>query len=237
MAAEEMETIRSIIYDGQVPALTALLLGLIVALHPCLVATNVAAMGYMAGGAGRKRSVFLRGVAYTLGRMASCTLLGVALIAIVRRGADVLAIGETAGAWGERLLAPVLLLIGLYLIFARFIHRREHCHTVNGGDKAVKGYGGCFALGVLLSLTFCPESAIVFFGMVIPMSAEAHGGYLLPVVFALGSAVPAVALAWCMAYGMAGLAAVRGKMHVVQRWLSAAVGIMFIIAGVMCLLL
>ena len=232
-----MDTITSIIIDGHVPALAALLLGLIVALHPCLVATNVAAMGYMAGGAGRKRSLFLRGVAYTIGRIAGCTLLGAALIAVVRRGVDVLSIGAAAGVWGERLLAPVLILIGLYLILAHFIHRREHCHTLNGGDKAVKGYGGCFALGVLLSLTFCPESAVVFFGMVIPMAAEAHGGYLLPVVFAIGSAVPAVVLAWCMAYGMANMAALRGKMHVVQRWLSVAVGILFVLAGAICLLL
>ena len=232
----EMETIRNIIIGGELPALTALLLGLIVALHPCLIATNVAAMGYIAGGTRSSRGVFLRGVAYTVGRMAGCTLLGVVLIAVVRHGVDVLSIGKTFGSWGEKLLAPVLIIIGIYLLTAHFLHRHEHCHTVDDGGRAVKGYGGCFVLGMLLSLSFCPESAIVFFGMVIPMSAEAHGGYLLPLVFAVGSAVPAVALAWCMAYGMANMAALRGKMHVVQRWLSAAVGIMFIIAGVICLL-
>lgn len=91
------------------------------------------------------------------------------------------------------------------------------------------------ALGVLLALSFCPESAVVYFGMLMPLSVESHGGFMLPVVFSLATAIPTVLMAWGVAYGLSGLSAMKERMHVLQRWVSIVVGIMFVGAGLFCM--
>ena len=88
---------------------------------------------------------------------------------------------------------------------------------------------------MLLALSFCPESAIVYFGMLMPLSARSPGGYLLPIVFSVATSIPAVLLAWGVAYGIGGTSAMKRKMGVVQRWINVVVGALFIAAGVFCL--
>ena len=230
-----MEFIQSIIDDNSVPVLTAFLLGLIVALHPCPLAANVAAMGYLAKDAHDRRRVFMNGLAYTVGRILAYSALGVTLIALFRGSGGMEAVGRWFGEWGERLLAPVLIIIGLYFILDRFLHKHEHCPNVSERGRRFHGSWGGLLLGVLLAMSFCPESAIVYFGMLMPLSARYSGGYLLPVVFSVATSVPAVLMAWAVAYGMGGMQAVKNKMHAVQRWMNIVVGVLFIGAGVFSL--
>lgn len=42
-------------------------------------------------------------------------------------------------------------------------------------------------------------------------------------------------MAWAVAYGLAGLSTMKERMHVLQRWVSVGVGVLFIGAGVFCL--
>ena len=230
-----MEFVQSIIGNNGFPVLTAFLLGLIVALHPCPLAANVAAMGYLARDVHDRRRVFLNGLAYTAGRILAYSLLGAVLIAVFRGSGGVDAVGRWFGEWCEKLLAPVLIAVGLYFILDRFLHRHEHCPDVPVRGRGFSGFWGSLLLGVLLALSFCPESAIVYFGMLMPLSARYSGGYLLPVVFSVATSVPAVLMAWAVAYGMGGMQAVKNKMHAVQRWRNIVVGVLFIGAGVFCL--
>ena len=230
-----MDFIQGIIDNSGIPALTAFLLGLMVALHPCPLAANVAAMGYLAKDAHRRRSVFTNCLAYIAGRILAYSLLGVVLIAVLRGSGGVEAVGRWFAEWGERVLAPVLIAVGLYFILERFIHKHEHCPDVAAHGRRFRGVWGSLLLGVLLALSFCPESAIVYFGILMPLSARSAGGYLLPVVFAVGTSVPAVLLAWGVAYGMGGTSAMKRRMGVAQRWINIVVGVLFIGAGVFCL--
>ena len=111
----------------------------------------------------------------------------------------------------------------------------EHCPDVSAHGRRFRGLWGSMLLGVLLALSFCPESAIVYFGMLMPLSARSSGGYLLPVVFSLATSVPAVLLAWAAAYGIGTTQAVKRKMSVAQRWINVGVGALFIGAGVFML--
>ena len=220
--------------DSGFPVLTAFLLGAVVALHPCPLAANVAAMGYLAKDVHERRRVLLNCLAYTFGRIIAYSVLGVVLIAVFRGTGGVDAVGRWFGEWGERLLAPALVAVGLYFILDRFIHRRGHCHGVPVGVRRFRGCWGAMLLGVLLALSFCPESAIVYFGMLMPLSARYSGGYLLPVVFSVATSVPAVLMAWAVAYGIGGMRAVSDKAHAVRRWINVVVGLLFIGAGVFC---
>ena len=230
-----MEFVQSIIENNGFPVVTAFLLGLIVALHPCPLAANVAAMGYLAKDARNRRRVFANGLAYTAGRVLAYSVLGVVLIAVFRGSGGMEAVGRWFGEWGEKVLAPVLIVIGLYFILDRFLHRHEHCPDVSARGHRLRGAWGSLVLGVLLALSFCPESAIVYFGMLMPLSARTPSGYFLPVVFSVATSIPAVCLAWAVAYGISGTEAMRKNMQLVQRWINIVVGVLFIGAGVFCM--
>lgn len=230
-----MEFVQSIIDNSSFPVLTAFLLGLIVALHPCPLAANVAAMGYLARDMHDRRRVLVSGLVYTAGRVLAYSVLGIVLIAVFRGSGGTEAVGRWFGQWGERLLAPVLIIVGCYFLFGRFIHKHEHCLDVPVRGRKFRGLWGSLLLGVLLALSFCPESAIAYFGMLMPLSARSSGGYFLPVVFSVATSLPAVVLAWAVAYGVSGTSVVRNRMHAVQRWINTIVGLLFVGAGVFCL--
>ncbi len=221
---------------GQLPVLTAFVLGLVVALHPCPLATNIAAMGYVARDVHDKRKVFINGLFYTLGRIFAYSFLGIVIIAILRNGTDALSLGEWFGEWGELILGPLLIVIGLYFILGRFLHKEDHCPNVKSKSLRLSGHAGSFILGVIFALSFCPESAVVYFGMLMPLSAKSSAGYFLPVVFSVATSVPTVILAWGIAYGVSGTSVMKARMSVIQKWMNTIVGIIFVGAGIFCLL-
>ena len=87
-------------------------------------------------------------------------------------------------------------------------------------------------LGVLFALAFCPTSGVFYFGMLIPMSASATMGYLLPILFAISTALPVLVVAWILAFSAGQSGAVYGKMQTIQKWLNIVVGILFISIGI-----
>ena len=99
-----MECLQHLLDGSTVPILTAFLLGLLTAVSPCPLATNIAAVGYISKDLENRRRVFLNGLLYTLGRVATYTLLGAVLIAVLRAGASVFAIQKAIGKWGEMLM-------------------------------------------------------------------------------------------------------------------------------------
>ena len=87
-------------------------------------------------------------------------------------------------------------------------------------------------LGVLFALAFCPTSGVLYFGVLIPMSASTTMGYLLPILFAIATALPVLVVAWIMAFIAGQIGAVYGKIQTIQKWLNIVVGILFITIGI-----
>ena len=108
-----MEWLQALLDNSSTPVLTAFLLGLLTAISPCPLATNIAAIGYIGKDIEDRRRVFLNGLLYTAGRIVAYTVLGVVLILLVRRGASMFGIQEFIGTWGELLLGPALIVVGL----------------------------------------------------------------------------------------------------------------------------
>ena len=102
----------------------------------------------------------------------------------------------------------------------------------NGEGLAQRGGWGVFLLGVLFALAFCPSSGVFYFGMLIPMSATSSVGYLLPILFAIGTSLPVIIVAWVLAFSAEQIGKVYGRMQSIQRWLNIVVGALFIIIGV-----
>lgn len=227
-----MEHLQSLLDGSTVPILTAFLLGLLTAVSPCPLATNIAAVGYISKDLENRRRIFFNGLLYTFGRIVAYTLLGAVLIAVLREGASVFTIQKAIGKWGEALIAPALILIGLFMLFGHRFNLPKFGFSGRGEQMGRRGGWGAFLLGVLFSLAFCPTSGIFYFGMLIPMSAAETGGYLLPAVFAVATGLPVVTVAWILAYSVAGIGTFYNRMQTTQKWLAWVVGTLFIAVGI-----
>lgn len=227
-----MEWLQSLLDNSTAPALTAFLLGLLTAVSPCPMATNIAAIGYIGKDIENRKKIFLKGLLYTLGRVIAYTALGIILIAVLKGGSSVFGIQKTVGLWGELVIGPLLLLIGLFMLFGSRLNLPKFGFSGNPEGLARKGGWGALLIGMLFAMAFCPTSGVFYFGMLIPMSATAPAGYLLPVLFAVATALPVLAIAWILAFSVNRIGSFYGKMKTFQKWLNLAVGVIFVIAGI-----
>lgn len=225
-----MEWLQELLNNSTTPALTALILGLLTAMSPCPLATNIAAIGYISKDVEDGGRILRNGISYTLGRMVAYSVLGIALILLIRKGASAFGIQEVLAQWGTYLLGPMLMAIGIYMLIAKYVSFPQLGYHGWGG-KRFRGWAGAFVLGVLFAMAFCPTSAVFYFGMLIPMSAYAHAGWLLPIVFALATATPVVLVAWVLAFSVGKIGDVYHKMEVVQKWTSIIVAVVFLLLG------
>lgn len=227
-----MDWLQNLLDNSSTPVLTAFLLGLLTAISPCPLATNIAAVGFIGRNIENRRRVFINGLLYTLGRVLSYTLLGVVLTMILKEGSSMFGIQKTIGTWGELLIGPMLLIIGMFMLFGDKLNLPKFGFNGNAEGLARKGGAGALLIGVLFALAFCPTSGVFYFGMLIPMSATATAGYLLPAVFAIATAIPVLIVAWILAFSVQQMSNFYGRIKTVQKWLNLIVGILFIVIGI-----
>ena len=227
-----MEWLQTLSENSGMPILTAFALGLLTALSPCPLATNIAAVGYISRDIEDRHRIFRNGLLYTLGRVVAYTVLGIVLISILQEGASLFGVQKFIGKYGELLIGPALLVIGLFMFFGHLLPLPSFGFKGNGEQVAKRGGWGAFLLGVLFALAFCPSSGIFYFGMLIPLSATTVAGWLLPVVFAIATALPVLLIAWVLAFSAQRIGKVYGQMQTVQKWLNTIVGLLFIVIGI-----
>ena len=227
-----MDWLYSLLDNSSVPVVTAMILGILTAVSPCPLATNLTAVAYLGREIDNRRKVFYLGLLYTLGRTIAYSALGAVLIFIIRKGEDAFDIQDAISAIGEWILGPALVLIGLFMLFGHLLHLPKFGFSGQASGSWTQGTMGAFLLGVLFAMAFCPTSGMLYFGMLIPMSAVESGGYVLPMVYAIASSLPVLVAAWIIAYSMQSLGKVMGKIAVFQRWFNRFVAILFIAVGI-----
>ena len=226
-----MDWLYSLLNNSSVPVVTAMILGILTAVSPCPLATNLTAVAYLGREIDNRRKVFYLGLLYTLGRTIAYSALGAVLIFIIRKGEDAFDIQDAISAIGEWILGPALVLIGLFMLFGHLLHLPKFGFSGQASGSWTQGALGALILGVLFAMAFCPTSGMLYFGMLIPMSAVESGGYVLPVVYAIATSLPVLVAAWIIAYSMQSLGKVMGKIAVFQRWFNRFVAIIFILVG------
>lgn len=228
-----MEWLQSILDSGAAPALAAFILGLLTAISPCPLATNIAAIGFISKNIEDRKAIFMRGIYYTVGRVLAYTVLGIILISILKEGASMFGIQKAISKWGELLIGPVLLVIGLFMLFGHKLNLPKFGFDGSNSEKlAGKGSWGALLLGVLFAMAFCPSSGMFYFGMLIPMSVTATVGWFLPVLFAVATALPVLVVACILAFSVEKVGEVYGKIQTIQKWLNIVVGTLFVIVGI-----
>ena len=227
-----MDWLYSILDNSTLPAVTALVLGLLTAISPCPLATNLTAVAYISKDMSNRRMVFVRGLLYSIGRIVAYTLLGGLLIFLIRKGEDAFGIQQAVSETGEKILGPILVLVGLFMLFGHLLHLPKFGFSGNTSGSWTRTTLGAFLLGILFAMAFCPTSGMFFFGMLIPMSAIATGGYWLPLLYAISTALPVVLIAWLLAFSMKRVGQAMKRMAVFQKWFNRIVAVLFIGVGV-----
>lgn len=227
-----MEYLQALLEQSEIPVVTAFLLGLLTAVSPCPLATNITAIGFISKDITNRNRIFANGILYTVGRIVAYSILGAVLIAILRRGADTFLIEKEITLWGERLLAPLLIAIGAFMLLGHRLALPRWGFSPTARSEKLKGSWGNLLLGMLFALAFCPTSGVLYFGMLIPMSVIESEGYLLPVIFALATGLPVVLAAWILAYSMAGIGKFYHRIQLFQKWFNRAVATVFIVVGI-----
>ena len=221
--------------ESPVPIVAAFFLGLMTAISPCPLATNIAAIAYISKRIDNSRHTLLTGLVYTLGRMAA--YMAVASV-IVFFGMNIQIIALTLQHYGEMLLGPFLVLSGMYLLdifhFDR-LHGGDWCSGFTSGISARladKGYLGVFLLGVIFALSFCPFSAVLFFAMLIPLAIGAGDPVIIPAVFALATGLPVIVISYLLVKGVGKCSGIVQKIGAAEVWIQRAVATVFIVIRV-----
>jgi sulfite exporter TauE/SafE len=206
-----------------------MLLGLLTAISPCPLATNITAIGYISKEVDSRRVVFLNGIIYTLGRAISYTLLAFILFL----GADQFKISGWFQQYGEKIMGPLLILIGILMLDIISIHFPGFSRLKNRFQKkGVKGYWDVLLLGIIFALAFCPFSGVLYFGMLIPLTITSASGLYLPVVFAIATGIPVIIFAWLLAYTVSGVGRLYNRVKSFEVWFRRFISIVFIGVGI-----
>jgi cytochrome c biogenesis protein CcdA len=222
-----MDWLTHLAENHEVPLLAAAALGLLTAISPCPLATNITATAYIAKTITNRRKVLLSGALYTLGRMSSYTVLA----ALIYYGVAQFRVARLFQGNGERFIGPLMILIGLILLGLLplgFLSGGRLTERLSERFKD-RGLTGSFLLGMVFALAFCPYSGALFFAMLIPMTLSA--GMALPVVFSLGTGLPVLLFAFVIAYSMEKLGSYFKTVQKVEKVMRIVAGATFLLTG------
>jgi cytochrome c biogenesis protein CcdA len=212
------------------PLLSALWLGILTSISPCPLASNIAAVSFIIKKVDRTAYVFSSGMFYTLGRVLGYSVLGVFITY------SLLSIPQTSyflQTYMNKILGPILIIAGLFLleIFQFVSLGMSVSERVTTRLKNL-GMVGSLPLGVLFALSFCPISAALFFGSLIPLSVKHKSGIILPSVYGIGTGLPVLIVAILVAVGIKNMGTIYQKITLYEYWLRKTTGVIFILVGI-----
>ncbi len=209
---------------------SAFWLGILTAISPCPLATNIAAISFIGRKAGRKNHVLASGFLYALGRTLAYVGLGVVITAGVLGSSD---ISRFLQQYMNEAIGPIMIILGLVLLGWIGSGASLNLGSVALQEKA--GRGGiiwALPLGILFALSFCPVSAGLFFGGLLPLALQQQSVLILPVVYGIGTALPVVIFAFIMAFASAYVGRAFNRLTQIERWIRYLTGTAFILAGI-----
>ncbi len=210
--------------------LSALWLGVLTSISPCPLAMNIAAVSFISRRISRTRRVFFTGLFYTLGRMLTYIILGVL---IVTAALSIPQLSAVLQKYMNKILGPVLILVGMVLLELLKINlpslglnKKMQKHAESSGV-----FGAGF-LGMIFALSFCPVSAALFLGSLIPLSVKFNSGVMLPAFYGLGTGLPVLLFAVLIAVGAKSVGEMFNKITKFELWIRRITGIIFILIGI-----
>ena len=223
------EFLNNLMSNSSLPFVSAFVLGLMTAISPCPLATNITAIGFISKDVEHQKKVFINGLVYTLGRALSYTILAF----IIFIGADQFKLSGWFQQYGEKIVGPLLIVIGLLMLdVLKIKFPGMSALTKRFQENGTSSYWEVLLLGVLFALAFCPYSGVLYFGMLIPMTISSASGLYLPVVFAIATGIPVIIFAWLLAYTVSGVGKLYHRLKTFEIWFRRVISVVFIGIGI-----
>lgn len=208
---------------------SALWLGIMTSISPCPLASNIAAISFLSKKITHPALVFISGTAYTIGRMISYSVLGWILISSLL---NIPPVAQFLQKYMTKALGPILIITGLFLLdFLKFNLPGFSISEKHQNKLAASGAIGAFGLGLIFALAFCPISAALFFGSLIPLALNSKAGTLLPFIYGIGTGLPVLIFAVAIALGVTSISYWFHRITKLEHYTRKITGAIFIIAG------
>jgi cytochrome c biogenesis protein CcdA len=209
---------------------SAIWLGVLTSISPCPLATNIAAISYIGKRVDRPSLVLLAGLLYTLGRTLSYFLVALLIVkSLVSMSAVSMFLQQNA----TKALGPVLIIVGVLLLDVipwPWTGGLGVAHRLQGRVEKL-GLWGAGLLGMVFALAFCPVSAALFFGSLIPIALKHESWILMPTIYGVGTALPVVAFSLILAFAANRLSKAFNALTVIERWMRRLTAAVFIAIG------
>ena len=224
-----MDFLQNWLDATNIPFLSAFILGIMTAISPCPLATNITAIGFISKDIEHKKKIFFNGLWYTLGRAISYTTLGV----ILYFGASKFHVAKFFQLNGEKFLGPLLIIVGILMFdfirikfpgFGKLSERMQH-------KKRKNNWWSALLLGIVFALALCPYSGVLYFGMLIPITISSPSGLFLPFVFAFATGLPVIIVAYLLAFSLSSIGGFYHKVKIFEKWFRRIVAVAFIFVG------
>lgn len=219
-----------------IPLVAAFFIGLMMTFSPCPLATNITAIAFISKNIGDSMHTLLVGTLYSMGRMVA--YIGLSAL-IVYAGLNIQAISFFLQQYGTLVIGPFLIIMGILMLEIVDIPLPSGGGWLQKLETylAGKGYAGGFILGVIFALALCPFSAVLFFGMLIPIALKTGDALFVPAVFAIATALPVIIISSLLVKGVTRVSGMMATVQKMEKWVKRAVAAVFIIVGVYyCLL-
>ena len=216
---------------SSIPLVAAFFIGLLMSFSPCPLATNITAIAFISNKIGDSRHTLLVGMLYSLGRIVAYIVL---TTLIVYAGLNIQAISFFLQEYGEKLIGPFLVIMGIVMLEIVDIplpggHGWLQKIELYLGEK---GYLGGFLLGVIFALALCPFSAVLFFGMLIPIALKTGDALFVPAVFAIATALPVIIISLVLVHGVNRVSGMIDTVQKMEKWIRGAAAAVFIVVGI-----
>ncbi len=208
----------------------ALWLGILTSISPCPLATNIAAISFVANRTDRPKAVLWAGLLYTAGRTLAYIAIG-ALVTTSLLSIPVVSMFLQRNM--NMILGPVLLLAALILFDVISFNK-----SGGGVSKSLQtrieksGLFGALFLGALFALTFCPISAALFFGTLIPISVNHGSRIIMPALYGIGTAIPVLVFSIVMTVSLKSMGSLFNKLSAIELWVRRVTAGVFVGVGI-----
>lgn len=205
--------------------------GVLTSISPCPLATNITAISFLGKELIEPRHVFWAGLQYTTGRIVAyfsiSSIVSLGLLSIPD-------VSQFLQKSINQIIGPLMVLVGFILLgVIRLPSSNFGLKFLEKVQKMAKGSRawGAGLLGFAFALAFCPISAGLFFGGIIPLSVKYHSYFLIPLLYGVGTAIPVVVFAIIIALGGRKLGLAFNKLTAFEIWARRGTGLVFIAMG------
>jgi len=226
--------LRDLAYAINLPLVSALLFGLMGALAPCQLSTNVAALAFLSRDVSDPRRIWGQTTAFIAGKVIVYLFVGGAVVILSLQLNQINDAVVPVVVIARRALGPLLIVVGLFMLGLFKLPLSlggRFSAWLEGKVGQRQGMIPAYLLGVAFSFTFCPTLFWLFFGLTIPLAIASPGGVLFPGVFALGTALPMLGLTAVIASGSINVGQFVKRFKAANVWIQRVVGVVFVVIG------